>query len=135
MSLESILVVDDSEADHFLMECLLEDLGINIQMNKATDGLEALSFLDNTEYAPDAILVDINMPRMDGMEFLEILRKKNASQSSSLDSAIFVMTSSQNDKDKEAVASFGFVRGYFEKPITKEHLETIMSTKAARAEA
>ncbi|MFK8001219.1 MAG: response regulator [Polyangiales bacterium] len=78
----AVLVVDDSEIDRYLLTRDLTKIGLGDHVFEASDGLEALEFLSNFDenkaqfgarFPPDVILLDINMPRMGGFEFLERL--------------------------------------------------------------
>ena len=69
MKLNTILVVDDDENDQFICEYTIRKFDPAIAILKAQDGTEALAIL-KTE-TPDAIILDINMPIMNGFEFLE----------------------------------------------------------------
>lgn len=75
-----ILIIDDDEDDVALIQRLLERAPLDLKVNRAANGFEALrqlreiERLDNPD-APDLILLDLNMPRLDGSEFLTQLRR------------------------------------------------------------
>ena len=71
MTINCILVVDDNEGDQFLAEHLIKKYLPDTQQLKAYDGEEALRVIAESDVKPDIILLDINMPGMDGFEFLE----------------------------------------------------------------
>ena len=72
-----LLLVEDNAADIFLMEMALELSPVATELMVARDGLEALDLLGQAKAGgpfPDLILLDLNMPRVDGFEFLQALR-------------------------------------------------------------
>lgn len=108
----NILLVDDDDVDVKAVVRALKQLKIANPMVRAKDGIEALEMLRSEDQVPPPylILLDINMPRMNGIEFLDELR-----QDSALSSAIvFVLTTSQADEDKMAAYS-KHVAGYIVK--------------------
>lgn len=71
-----ILLVEDNQDDVELTKRAFSESGFAVRLNFATDGIEALKFLEDSEKDyPDLILLDINMPKMNGIEFLSSLRK------------------------------------------------------------
>jgi CheY-like chemotaxis protein len=120
----SVLIVDDDYASNYLTEIILEDLSIATHINVTRNGREALNFikdscLDKTTYCPELILLDINMPIMDGFEFLEEFEKLPYIQSNPI--PVLLLTTSTNLKDVEKAKKFK-VTGYIEKPLTEEKL-------------
>lgn len=96
----TLLLVDDDDVDIMSVRRALEDLGLDNPVVVAHDGLEALEHLrgDNGRTAiepPYVILLDLNMPRMDGIEFLSELRADEALRHS----IVFVLTTSSAKKD------------------------------------
>lgn len=119
-----ILIVDDSPAFINLAKLMINKTGIICKIHEASNGKRALDYLSQAEQCPDLILLDINMPVMDGFDFLEDY--KLASNCHPLTS-IYMLTSSAQEIDKAKAHSYGIVKGYFEKPLTKENILQIIS--------
>lgn len=121
MSLKSILLVDDSEAEQFLYKSIIEVYDSDIEVTSAYDGQEALEILNDDRFEIDAVLLDINMPRVNGFQFLDAY-----SQSFNKEHLIIAMvTSSSQIADKEKALAYDAVSEYFEKPLTTDNLETL----------
>ena len=123
----NILLVEDDEVDVMNVQRAFKKIHINNQLFVAGDGLEALSMLrgegmEKIDPTPKIILLDLNMPRMNGIEFLTELRRdpdlKNIS--------VFVLTTSKNECDILAAYNFN-VAGYVLKPV---ELESFIRTVA-----
>lgn len=121
MQLKNILIVDDSEAEQFLYKHLFKKFSSDIEVTAAHDGVEALKYLENQERKPDCILVDINMPRMNGFEFLD----QHGEKLEESNTAVAMLSSSAQNADKEKALSYQCVKAYFQKPISIEDLETL----------
>jgi CheY-like chemotaxis protein len=71
-----ILVVDDDEDDRlFIEQSFLDNEGFDCRLEFATDGLKALDWLTRTEQLPTLVLLDMNMPRMNGLDLLRKIRE------------------------------------------------------------
>ncbi|MCF3638543.1 response regulator [Rhizobium sp. TRM95111] len=116
MNMTSILVVDDDENDQFICEYTIRKFNPDIRIAKAFDGAEALDILRSG--MPDAIILDINMPVMNGFEFLD----RYAAEFENHAPVVAMLTSSHLGKDRERAMRYSFVKSYFEKPLTTEHL-------------
>lgn len=110
MKVRSAMIVDDSDSDQFLARARLLQFDPEIEIVQAYDGQEALEKLEDPDVKPDVILLDINMPRMNGLEFLE-----QYSQRENQTTVVAMLTSSDQPSDKEAALSFGCVKDYFVK--------------------
>jgi CheY-like chemotaxis protein len=75
----SLLVVEDSPADVFLLKEAMKEEGLSCQMEVADDGEKAIRILDDvdagSQVAPDLLLVDLNVPRQNGTQVLERVRR------------------------------------------------------------
>ncbi|MFN3403191.1 MAG: response regulator [Cytophagaceae bacterium] len=116
MKAKTILLVEDDELDVISVERSLKKIDLDISLHTAYNGIEALGKLKGDGYdkipLPDIILLDLNMPRMNGIEFLKSLRKE-----SDFDPVkIFVMTTSNEEKDRNETEKLG-IAGYIIKPL------------------
>jgi len=69
--LNCILLIDDNDDDNFYHRIILSEAGVTKRIEVAETGYEALDFLQRIQQAPELIFLDINMPRMNGWEFLQ----------------------------------------------------------------
>jgi len=119
MKIHSILVVDDDENDQFICEYTIRKFDPSIRVIKAFDGSEALDILRRE--TPDAIILDINMPVMNGFEFLD----RYAEEFEVHAPVVAMLTSSHLGKDRERAMQYAFVKSYFEKPLQADHLRVM----------
>lgn len=121
--MKNILLIDDSEAEQFLYKSIVEVFDPSITVTPAYDGQEALDILGAGDIDFDAILVDINMPRLNGFEFLDIYQENFKHKHEHV--IVAMVTSSSQSSDKEKALSYPVVSKYFEKPLTTSHLENL----------
>ena len=120
MKIQSILIVDDNEADQLIANIAITDYDDQITLYKAYDGQEALELLNTLAEPPSLLLLDINMPRMGGFEFLDRYKALHDA------SAVVVMLSSSNqEKDKQKAFSSGLVKHYIIKPLETKDLAAL----------
>ena len=108
-----ILLVEDDEIDVMTVRRALQDLKVTNSLVVTGNGEEALAYLKNAENEkPCIILLDLNMPRMGGIEFLKVAKRVEVLKRI----PVVVMTSS--DEERDLVASFDLgVAGYIVKPV------------------
>lgn len=111
---KTVLVVDDASLVRLYYRSILEDAGFNVV--EAMNGLEALEKL--LICAADLLIVDVNMPQMDGFTFLDRLRQKELPLSS-IPALVTSTESQQKDFDAARAAGANF---YLVKPIDRERL-------------
>ncbi|MBC7447327.1 MAG: response regulator [Hymenobacteraceae bacterium] len=117
----SILLVEDDQLDAMHVERELRKLQITAPLIKCRNGREALDRLQGTavqpplEPLPSVVLLDINMPRMNGLEFLAEIRRDPRLR----DLQVFIMTTSDEETDRARAHELGVV-GYIVKPLTFE---------------
>ncbi|MFT5820497.1 MAG: CheY-like chemotaxis protein [Crocinitomix sp.] len=125
----AILIVDDDETNNFYAKHVLAKSNITENLYFAMNGQEALQIiadLTNKGITTDLILLDINMPIMNGFEFLEAYEKLPVSHRSK--TVVTMMSSSVNSADMEKSKSYKSIDRRIEKPLTKEKIEAILST-------
>jgi CheY-like chemotaxis protein len=103
-----ILLIEDDTADQMLFNTIAKQAMPDAVITCAADGKEAISILENSETDPDIIFLDINMPRMNGHEFLEAYGEKIEQ----MNIPVHVLTSSQYEKDSVLFSPYKYVRGY-----------------------
>ena len=107
---------------------MLQRLNAEIRFLWFKDGEEALTYLQEQAMVPDALpdilIVDINMPFLDGWQFLEAFRALRSELAKPVD--IYMVSSSTDDRDMQRARSTEGVRDYVEKPITREKLAVIL---------
>jgi CheY-like chemotaxis protein len=126
--LNCILLIDDDEPTNFLSKMLIKNAGCTEHIEIAQSGQAALEFLTSCEAkgicAPDLVFLDINMPAMNGWEFLE---KYNALGHKPNDRIVLVMlTTSLNPDDRQKADGIPVISGFESKPLTPEKLEKIL---------
>jgi CheY-like chemotaxis protein len=108
-----ILLVEDDLVDVMTVKRALKDNKITNPIHVCENGLEALEYLKNSENKkPGIILLDINMPKMNGIEFLEIVKVDNVLKKI----PVIVLTTSKEENDKIESFNLG-VAGYMIKPV------------------
>lgn len=115
----TVMVVDDSKTDRTIMIKALEPLGITLV--EASDGQEALSTLKTGEYNFDAMLVDIEMPRMDGYTLASEIKKYNKYKNLPL----IAVTSRTGKSDRMRGVESGMVE-YITKPYSADYLSSVV---------
>jgi len=117
-----ILLVEDDRVDAMTVKRALKELGVTNKLHIRSNGEEALEYLRNPKYEkPSLILLDLNMPKMNGIEFLKISKSDYALKSI----PVVVLTTSKEEQDR--VETFNLsVAGYMIKPVDYlQFVETI----------
>ncbi len=109
----NILLVEDDQLDVIDMRRSLDKMKLFYQLHTARNGEEALEMLNNENVVkPDVALIDINMPKMNGIEFLTAIRNDDRWK----DLKCFIITTSDEKVDREAAKELG-ISGYIIKPL------------------
>lgn len=122
-------MVDDDEVSSYLISSTLEDMDIADKIATAYNGKEALDFLqqncsdDREGFCPAFILLDLNMPVMDGFEFLDEFGRSFAEYTDKI--TICILSSSSAGKDKLKALDYP-ISGFITKPLTEEKLKPIL---------
>ena len=120
----SILLVEDDEVDIMNVKRAFKKNNIKNPIQVARNGLEAIELLRKPgALLPKVIILDINMPRMNGIEFLKEIRKDDKLKMIS----VFVMTTSNEDSDKINAYDLN-VAGYILKPLSFEKFVSSVAT-------
>ncbi|MES2487829.1 MAG: response regulator [Bacteroidota bacterium] len=125
--IKSLYVIDDDKIYHFLLKNLFKQNGIQVATSFFLNGSEAIEAIKNgtdTGALPDLILLDVNMPIMNGWQFIEEYNKLLAVLPKN--SVIYMISSSNDEVDINKAKGYSqIVKDYLLKPICKEDLEKI----------
>lgn len=126
--LKCVLLIDDDGPTNFLHKIIVDRSGYAEQVVIKTTGTEALKYL-TTEGGggaypqPDLIFLDINMPGMDGWEFMEAYKKLDKAQRGQI--VIVMLTTSTNQEDRDKAEQVGGINNFHVKPLTQDIMSNI----------
>ncbi|CAN5179630.1 response regulator [soil metagenome] len=126
-SVNCIMLIDDNKHDNYFHERIIKEYNSNITVITQPSGTLALQYLQqqHEEYnRPDIIFLDINMPRMNGWEFLEEYKKLNKELHSKV--IVVMLTTSLDSQDKDKSEAFTILSDYNTKPLTQSMVESIV---------
>jgi CheY-like chemotaxis protein len=134
--LKCILVIDDDEPTNFFTRMILEESGCADHIKMVQSGQEALDYLLKSESgdnaalypSPDLIFLDINMPAMDGWEFLDEYRKLNVMSRI----LVVMLTTSLFPEDKLKAENMPEISGFENKPLTAEKVAAVLEKYFAK---
>ena len=107
-----VLLVDDDTIEAMKLNRTIATLKMNHQIIEATNGEQALKLLEQKDGSPDIIFLDLNMPKINGIEFLSILKNRDSLKHI----PIIILTTSSNNKDLLQCYKLG-ISGYVIKPL------------------
>lgn len=125
----TIMLIDDDPITNFLNELLIKEMDITEELFIALNGKQALDeiylrcVLSNN--CPALILLDVNMPVVNGFAFLEKLNGMDLTNRQSI--TIVMLSTSLNPRDKNRAEDL-HVNGYISKPLTREKMENLLNT-------
>lgn len=127
--LNCILLIDDDEPTNFLNRMVIEEMDCSKRVEVMQSAKEALKYLTNTtpegDYPrPDLVFLDINMPAMDGWEFLEKYNQLPEDQKAKI--VVVMLTTSFNPEDEMKAHKIPGISGFWNKPLTPEILLSIL---------
>jgi CheY-like chemotaxis protein len=124
---KNVLVVDDDQIFNFLSTKTLQKMGITSEINTALNGKEAIDLLNGHYHralsAPDVILLDLNMPIMDGFGFLEAFKTLQIPSKEKI--RIIIVSSSMDPSDIRRAKELG-ADDYLSKPLTEQTLRAAL---------
>lgn len=130
--LSSVLLVDDDSTNNFLNELLFKQLNITDRLLTAESGAQALDLIQHTAGPdePALILLDVNMPGMGGIAFLEAYRQLPTAQR--VATVVIMLTTTMDARDLSRLDELN-IAGLVSKPLTKEKLDDILQLHFQRS--
>jgi len=126
--LKQIMLIDDDPNDNYFHQREIKKVITDITIIEKLSGLDALDYLQsnrrNSQMLPDLIFLDINMPALDGWEFLEAYDKLDQEIKKGV--IIIMLSTSGNPDDILKATTYSSVSDYITKPLTKELVESII---------
>jgi CheY-like chemotaxis protein len=124
---KSVLLVDDNTIDTLINEKIVSSLGLFKIAHRAENGAQALEIFNHyqsgTAEIPDIILLDLNMPIMDGFGFIQAFQALTFPHKENV--LIVVVTSSDDPSDVKLARSLG-IKYYLPKPLTRESVQLVI---------
>jgi len=126
----SILLVDDDEINNFISVKLIKKTLLNTEIKTCLNGKFAIDLLvemqdQNPDELPDYILLDINMPIMNGWEFLEEYKRLKIDPKGK--SKIFIISSSVFNNDINKAKSYSLVKDFISKPLSVDKIKEVLN--------
>lgn len=124
---KTVLIVDDDPIVRLVIQTMIHNLDSSVNCLQGNNGMVGLALLETLQNATDAIVVllDINMPVLNGWEFLDRLQKINLDSFSQFQ--LYMVTSSTDESDKLKAQSYPVIKKFYHKPLSKQDIEEILT--------
>lgn len=120
---KKILIIDDDETSNFVTSTVIQRMEPGIEIQTALNGVEAMEFFKkNPDNIPPVTLLDINMPLMNGFEFLDWYNQSEFRGKTK----IVMYTSSVREDDRKQAVRYNDVIAYIEKPLSEKSFSEIL---------
>lgn len=119
-----VMLIDDSESDLLYTRIILQRASVPYEVLAFETAQDALRVLKAEREPVDLILLDINMPGMNGFEFLEAYQALRGDQQA--DAVVVMLTSSPDAADRQRALAFSCVKGYVTKPIDRASADSLV---------
>lgn len=129
---DHILLVDDEDDCNFVTKLVLKKAGFNGRLTCFINATDALAYMRAGADLPDMMFVDINMPRVDGFEFLATCEAEGLLPNDV--TSVVMFSSSNRPADLEKARTFRSVIGYVEKAMTVERFEEMLRLRQGSTE-
>ncbi len=131
---KSILLIDDDKATNYIHTLYLNEWDFAEKIYTALNGQEALDFLKTNEEfranKPSLILLDINMPVMNGFEFMEAYKELDDEMKATI--MVVMLTSSLHEEDQQRANNLDDLKSFMNKPLSKEQMQLVMEQLAVQ---
>jgi CheY-like chemotaxis protein len=120
---DKVLLVEDDPITILVCKRTIEIAGFANEVKSVVNGQEAIDYLKEASFQPNLILLDLNMPILNGWEFLDWFATWVTDTSGI--PAIYILSSTVDPEDQRKAMEYPNVRGFISKPLTKEHLANL----------
>lgn len=127
LAFDLIVLVDDDPINNLINNRLIRKLNPSIDIQEFMEVEKALCFLNTPSNGKNLILLDINMPVMNGWDFLLLYAKIKDKRKDK----IIMLSSSIDNQDRQRAMGFSYVQGFIEKPLTGPKLEKALNSKSS----
>lgn len=130
--IDKVLIIDDDEINNFVCEKVIKTSGMVNEVKSVKSGQEGLNYLEgqSAQAIPDVILLDINMPFMDGWEFMEKMRTMLGDDHQNFP-IVAILSSSVYEADAEKAYNYPGIQEYITKPLTIEAFQNLLKENQA----
>lgn len=115
-----VTMIDDEEVVHFIFQTIAKKIGVETAVYG--DAMTVLKLIEENKFETDIILLDINMPFMNGWDFLDAFEPMN------FDRPVVIVSSSRDRKDVEKSKQYKSVKGFYAKPLSFNNLSEIIDS-------
>jgi CheY-like chemotaxis protein len=123
----NLLVIDDDDINIFIISKIVEKTGYDVEICAKHNGQLAIDYIkdlvENHEQLPHLVLVDINMPILNGWEFIEAFEALNLEVKNDM----YMLSSSVYENDIEKAKSYKSVKGFISKPLSIDRLKELIA--------
>lgn len=125
---KTVLIVDDDPIVRLILQKMIHNFNSSVICHQCDNGYEGLAVLETLQNATDAIVVllDINMPVLNGWEFLDSLQKINLDSFNTFQ--LYIVSSSTDESDKVKAQSYPVIKNFYHKPLSQQDIEEILNS-------
>jgi DNA-binding response OmpR family regulator len=127
IQINRVMVIDDDKDDQQFIRRAINDLFPNMECISISNGKDALKFIDENPPPPSYIFLDLNMPYLNGFEFLKEFKKERGN----IETTVYIYSTSSNPRDKEKAKSLGaddYIVKYSDLNSLKARLKNVIQT-------
>jgi response regulator of citrate/malate metabolism len=122
MKINKIFLLDDDPIVNIINEQLFRKFNASKQYIVCRTSQEAVDYINSANPLPEVVIIDLNIPLINGFEFLDKFYDKFLS-----DLSVYILTSSINPIDYNKAMGYPFVKGYLKKPLTRDVVQKIIA--------
>lgn len=124
-----ICLIDDDEIQNFINEKLIQRSVTTSQVSKYLSAKSAIDDIRIGKLKPHIILLDINMPMMNGWDFMKIVESENLLTFDGLETRVYILSSSKDPSDIDKINEYRYLHGFFHKPLTQANLQSLLESQ------